>query len=123
MNDWAQVPGLEAFRDRLPPSWCFESLLDLRLRLREDPWEGPRYDALLVLRDEGGAWRVCLTLEGVTGTLSLELPCQLSGLAVEHTAARGYEARAHWHLWDFEDGGLSLWCQALRAEVEAAPEA
>lgn len=76
----------------------------------------PRYNGELILTDDGGEVQLRLTLIHVTGEWSLAIGEAIAGLQILDTKEWGYQADARYHIRDFEEGGIDLYCQDIQVE-------
>ena len=111
----------DALLDQLPDGvcWCqLGTVLSVGIHRCRDPenWRY-RYDGELVLSDCAGTVRVRLTLENVTGDLSLCVGREISGLQILDTREWGYQADCRYQIRDYEENDIAIYCQGIKVEV------
>lgn len=117
--------GTDVLPGDLPGGWWYRygNVLALSLRRVTDPerWR-PRYDGELILCDDSGEDQLRLTLIGITGDFSFCVGQSISGLQILDTREAGYEPEARYHIRDFEEGDIELFCRDIRVERLEGPE-
>lgn len=109
----------DALLDAIPGWWHrFGTVLSFSVRRVTDSesWL-PRYDGELILTDDGGEVQLRLTLIHVTGEWSLAIGEAIAGLQILDTKEWGYQADARYHIRDFEEGGIDLYCRDIQVEI------
>lgn len=64
---------------------------------------------------EWGIFYIRLDLKNMYGNLSIDLWNEVSGLDIECLKNRGYETDCAFHIYDFEQSGLSVYCEEIKA--------
>ncbi len=71
----------------------------------------------LVLADEKDGYRIALRLKNVSGRVEFVIGSRIAGLDIKDMRRDGYEKSVGFHVYDFEEDGLSIYCEDIEVEL------
>lgn len=123
MNRDSGIIGIKELLDDLPgeiQSWHhFGNIVEFKFYKIYDyeKWY-ERYDAEIILSDQDEKFKIQLKLKNVTGDIKLHISQSIAGLNIRNLRKEcGFEQGAGFHLGDFENEDISVYCEEIEAKL------
>lgn len=123
MNEDSGIIGIKELLQGLPREmqfWhCFGQVHEFKYYKIYDyeEWH-ERYDAEIVLSDRDEKVKIWLKLKNVIGDIKLHMTQSISGLNIRNLRKEcGFESGVGFHLYDFENEDISVYCEEIEAKM------
>lgn len=75
------------------------------------------YNAKLLVADEAERYKIQILMKNVHGSISFSVSETLSGFSICDMQEDGYEPDTRFHVYDFENGDFSIYCEDIEVSL------
>jgi hypothetical protein len=116
------IMGMDALLEKLPreyQNWfCFGHILKFEYKeiFDYENWD-TRYNAELILSNDSETYKIRLLLKHISGEFTIRVTEDIVGLNIRNLTGSGLESCNHFHIYDFENDAVSIYCEEIEAEL------
>ena len=116
------IRGMDTLLEKLPreyQNWfCFGHILKFEYKeiFDYENWY-TRYNAELILSNDSETYKIRLLLKHISGEISIHVTEDIAGLNISNQSQDGYESSSRFHVYDFENHAVSIYCEEIEAEL------
>lgn len=117
-----RIQGIENVIEKLPQQlrcwYKFGNIIKLEYENNFDyeMWQEINKINLIVADDEK-KYKIRLGLRNVSGELGFSIGSKISGLEIKDMKMDGYENSVGFHIYDYENGEISIYCEEIKVEL------
>ena len=118
MNYLKRIQGIENVIEKLPQQFrCWYKFGNIMKLEYEKCFDYERWQDInnvnMIVTDDEGKYKIKLVLINARGELGFTIGNKISGFAIKDMKMDGYENEAGFHVYDYENGELSIYCEEI----------
>ena len=127
MEHLKYIKGMDRLIQELPTQYRYPPLFGNILKLeylKEFDYEKwtDLYNVRLLVADEAELYKIQIFMKNVHGSLSFNISEALSGFSICDMQEDGYEQDTRYHIYDFENGDFSVYCEDIEVALLKNPK-
>lgn len=118
MKSLNRINGMQKLIQDLPEEYrywhLFGNILELEYKKTFDYEEWlDVYNVNLLVTDDMEQYCINILLKNVSGEISFGIANRISGFSIKDMKMDGYENNSRFHIYDFENGDFSIYCEDI----------
>lgn len=122
MKHLKHIKGMSQLIQELPEGYRYLPLFGNILKLEYmkefdyEKWTDV-YNARLLVADETESYKIQINMKNVHGSISFNVSEALAGFSICDMQEDGYEQDTRFHIYDFENGDFSIYCEDIEVAL------